>query len=105
MIGDQRGIALVEQRGIAVADYYVDLGHRIAEARDAAGISQHDLGVCLGLSKSAVSNAEVGTRATLAHNVVRYAAVLAVDPLWLLTGDSPPLRPPGGRTGPLRAAQ
>jgi len=74
--------ASVEQSTIAVADFYVALGQRIAEARTAAGMSQDELG---------------------AHNVVRYAAVLGVELLWLLTVDPTTTGPAQDRTEPLRA--
>ena len=78
-----------QQRGIDAADFYVEFGRRLADARIAAGISQPRLAALFGLTRSAVSNVETGRRSAAAHTVVRYAAVLGVNPLWLLTGRGP----------------
>lgn len=94
-----------QQHAIAVADFYVDLGRRIAEVRTARGMSQHDLAVRIGLTRTGISNVETGRRAVLAHNLVRYASVLAVEPLWLLVGDAVSPAAVGNRTQPLRAEQ
>lgn len=94
------------QQTIAIADFYVDLGARIAQARTARGMSQDELGTRIGgLTRSGISNVETGRRAVLAHNVVRYAAVLAVEPLWLLVGDAVSPAAVGDRTEPVRAAR
>ncbi len=98
--------ASAQQQKIAVAEFYCDLGRRIAEARTDAGLSQDELGARMGgLTRSGVSNVEIGRSAVLAHNVVRYAAVLGVGPLWLLTGDSSATEGVETLAGPLRAAQ
>lgn len=78
----------------------------LVEDRAAAGLSQDELGARMGgLTRSGVSNVETGRRAVLAHNVVRYAAVLAVEPLWLLTGHPAVVDTAKDGTEPVRAAR
>lgn len=63
------------------------LAERITKAREAAGLSKSDLARECGVSPSSVSQWENGETKTLeGENLVRAAAALHVDALWLATG-------------------
>ncbi|HEX3778613.1 MAG TPA: helix-turn-helix domain-containing protein [Pseudonocardiaceae bacterium] len=75
--------------------YEVDLGGRIAQARQAAALTQAELADHLNLTRSSVANIEAGRQAILAERVVQIGEATGTDARWLLTGDAyaPPLRP------------
>ncbi len=61
-----------------------ELGQRIAEAREAARLSQAELGARLGLGQSAVSRIESGERSVSSLELAEVASVLRVSVLELL---------------------
>lgn len=77
-------------------DYDAQLGARIADARNAAGLTQTQLGTRMSLTRSSIANIEAGRQRILANAVIRFGETLGIDPRWLLTGDAyaPPPRPP-----------
>lgn len=62
-------------------------GSRLREARKRLGMSANDLAVHVGRSASAVRNQENGTNGIPSDLAAQYAAVLGVEPQWLLYGD------------------
>lgn len=78
-----------------MGDYNVELGARIAEARNAAGLSQSDLSTRMGLTRSSVANTEAGRQKMRAEQVMAIAEITGSDPRWLLTGWGPMARRSG----------
>lgn len=68
-------------------------GRRLARCRANAGLTQTEVASAVGLSRSAIANIEAGRAGTGLGTVVWMAALYAVDPGWLLVGDTdaPPL--------------
>lgn len=70
------------------SQYQLDLGARIAQARQAAELTQEELGRALDLTRSSVANIEAGRQAVLAERLVQIGELTGTDPRWLLTGDT-----------------
>lgn len=69
--------------------FNVQLGKRIAEARDRAGFTQQMLARRLGLNRTSVANMEAGRQVCTAERVVDIAEALNIDAAWLLLGPRP----------------
>lgn len=65
-------------------DFYEELGRRIREAREAAGLTQEELALRLTLSRASVANIERGNQRVALHKFVEIAQALGVDPMRLL---------------------
>jgi transcriptional regulator with XRE-family HTH domain len=64
------------------------IGANIRRAREAAGLSQEDLGFRANLHRTAVGNLEVGAQLPRADTVIQIAGALGVAPGELLDGIS-----------------
>jgi transcriptional regulator with XRE-family HTH domain len=74
--------------------------HRLALARESAGLTQGELADRLEVSRSTVSNYESGATKRYTRPIIRlWAQVCGVPAEWLLTGDVRPARRPR-RGGP-----
>ena len=71
------------------------LGDRLRKAREDAGLSQSELAAAVLVSRTTVSNAEVGARVPMRGTLKAWAEVTDVPLAWLLTGDATPLPPSG----------
>lgn len=76
-------------------------GDRLRKAREEAGLDQATLAEVLGISRTTVSNHEVGIgkRGTNRMMIRAWAAATGVDPDWIETGRPPGQEPPGLRYG------
>lgn len=71
------------------ADFYRELGARIASARKNKGnLTQAQLARAVGLSRTSITNVEKGRQSVLVHTLVEIARVLRADPRDLLPYDS-----------------
>ncbi|SFC63103.1 adenosylcobalamin-dependent ribonucleoside-diphosphate reductase [Tropicimonas isoalkanivorans] len=66
------------------------IGDRIRDARKAAGLTQTDLAVLVGYSKSYVSEFEAGKKNLQLRHAEKIGSALRVDAKWLLFGDGGP---------------
>lgn len=65
----------------------VTLAERVTKSRELAGLSKSDLARAVGVSPSAIAQWENGETKTLeGENLMRAAAALSVDAMWLATG-------------------
>lgn len=71
------------------------MGDRLRKAREDAGLSQSEMADALGVSRSTVSNAELGIRVPLKITMRAWAEVAQVPVEWLRTGhiETTPARP------------
>lgn len=74
------------QRGRTTSPWCQAYGKRVRAAREATTVTQKDLGVALGLTRSSVANIESGRQTVSAEHVMATAQALGCDPRWLLTG-------------------
>lgn len=66
------------------------VGDRLRRARDEAGLSQEALAKEIGVTRSAISQVELGISISLnAENLTQAARRMGKNPLWLATGDGP----------------
>lgn len=68
------------------------LKERLVSAREAAGLTQGQLGKAVGSGQSLIGNLEAGTRAG-SSKMPQIAAALGVEALWLAEGEGPRTRP------------
>lgn len=64
--------------------FYEELGRRIRDAREAAGLTQEDLAQRVALSRASVANIERGNQRVALHQFVELAQALGVEPVRLL---------------------
>lgn len=64
--------------------FYEELGRRVREAREAAGLTQEELAQRVELSRASVANIERGNQRVALHKFVELAQALGVEPLRLL---------------------
>jgi transcriptional regulator with XRE-family HTH domain len=74
--------------GRAASPFDAALGLRLAEARQAAQLSQDALAAVLDCTQAAISQWESGRRGMSAATAVECARVLHVRVRWLLTGSA-----------------
>ena len=67
----------------------IDVRHRIAIARDYAGIKQSELAEQLGMSRSTLASIEQGVRKPRRGEIIAIAFATGVDLTWLETGKTP----------------
>lgn len=67
----------------------IDVRHRIAIARDYAGIKQSELAEQLGMSRSTLASIEQGVRKPRRGEIIAIAFATGVDLNWLETGETP----------------
>ena len=58
---------------------YIEIGKRIAAARVASGMTQAELAEAISLSRTSVTNIEVGRQKILVHMLLEIAALLRVE--------------------------
>lgn len=63
------------------------LGERLFEARDRAGVTLRELGQRAGVSWSSISAIEKGKQSATAETIERLAIALGVRPCWLAFGE------------------
>lgn len=64
------------------------LGERLRRAREEAELTQDALGKAIGVTRSAISQAELGiTNSLNAENLIRAARRLGKNAIWLATGE------------------
>lgn len=71
---------------LELADSSVDVGERLAEAREVAGDTVEELGSRLGVAAPTVKSWEAGEATPPSNVLARAAGVLGVSPSWLLLG-------------------
>lgn len=59
-----------------MVDIYKEIGRRVQEAREGAGLSQEELASLVGVTQSALSNYELGKRRLYLANLERIARAL-----------------------------
>lgn len=64
--------------------FYEELGRRLREAREAAGLTQEELAFRVKLSRASVANIERGHQRVALHQFVELAQALGVEPIKLL---------------------
>lgn len=69
-------------------DNTLEIGRRIREARRERGLTQDELGVAVGVSRSAVAQWETGRAGQLSANLSRIAGALGVGLEHLLHGEA-----------------
>lgn len=67
----------------------IGLRHRIAIARDAAGLRQIDLSRAIGISRATLAAVEQGVRVPRRGEVIAIAFACGVPLEWLETGETP----------------
>jgi transcriptional regulator with XRE-family HTH domain len=67
-----------------VKDFYRELGRLIRNRRKAIPLSQEALGVNVGLSRTSITNIELGRQHLTLHMLYEFASALGVDPHHLL---------------------
>lgn len=65
-------------------DFYREFGERIRGARRLAGLSQGELALRVGLTRSVLANIEIGRQTVALHNLSAFARALGVNPMDLL---------------------
>lgn len=69
--------------------FYADLGQRIREERIRHGLTQKDLADRVDLTRTSVTNIELGRQKLLVHTLVDIAEALNIAPGTLLPHESP----------------
>jgi transcriptional regulator with XRE-family HTH domain len=64
--------------------FYVELGRRVRQARERAGLTQDVLAARVSLSRTSVTNIERGRQKVLLHTLCGLAEALGVAPVALL---------------------
>jgi transcriptional regulator with XRE-family HTH domain len=72
-----------------VPRFYQEFGSRLREQREAAGLSQQQLAVAIGLTRSSIANIEAGRQRVALHHFARFADALRVTPTSLLPMSAP----------------
>lgn len=67
----------------------ISIRHRIAIARDVAGLKQSELALKIGVSRSTLASIEQGVREPRRGEVIAIAFATGVDLNWLETGKTP----------------
>ena len=71
-------------------NFYKRLGQRIREARTRSGLTQQELAAKVDLTRTSVTNIELGRQKLLVHALVEIAAALQVAPDKLLPAAAEP---------------
>ncbi|MGP3702108.1 helix-turn-helix transcriptional regulator [Corynebacterium diphtheriae] len=74
----------------------IGIRHRIAIARDVAGMKQVDLASAIGVSRSTVASIEQGVREPRRGEVIAISFATGVSLQWLETGKTPAGNDPRG---------
>jgi transcriptional regulator with XRE-family HTH domain len=84
-------------------DLTAALSRRIAEAREAAGLSREELARNAGVTVQTVEEWEAADRTPRANRLTTLGGVLGVSPAWLLSGEGPAPGDSSAALGPGRA--
>ena len=60
-------------------ELYTQVGQRLRKAREDLGITQKELASRIGLTRTSVTNVELGNQAMLLHTLLDWARVLKID--------------------------
>jgi transcriptional regulator with XRE-family HTH domain len=86
--------------------FYTEVGRRVRQARETAGLTQDTLATRVALSRTSVTNIEGGRQKMLLHTLWELAAALGVEPAALLPdARNASEEPDAGRKGDLPARQ
>lgn len=80
-------------------NFYASLGQRIREERIRHGLTQKDLADKVDLTRTSVTNIELGRQKLLIHTLVEIAEALDLAPSTLLPQESPQEDPDAGKDG------
>lgn len=94
---NRKGASLLDHRDPAGADDGTP-GGRIAQARDAQGLSAAQLARRLGVKTDTVHAWEADRYRPRSNLLLRLSGMLNVSPTWLLTGSGDPPREPASQT-------
>jgi transcriptional regulator with XRE-family HTH domain len=77
---------------------YAEFGRRVKQLRERQGLTQVRLAEALGMSRTSITNIEVGRQRVLLHQLLRLAEILKVHPVDLLpphadAREGPPAKP------------
>jgi transcriptional regulator with XRE-family HTH domain len=64
--------------------FYSEVGRRVRQARERAGLTQDALAARVSLSRTSVTNIERGRQKVLLHTLCGLATAMGVDPVALL---------------------
>lgn len=64
----------------AVEPIYVQVGQRLRMLRQMAGISQDEVAVSVGLTRTSIVNIESGRQRVLMHDIAKLAKAVRVSP-------------------------
>ena len=67
-----------------------EMGKRLAQVREAAGLTQLGLANLKFQKKATIAHQEAGRAAMRSFDVILFAKLLRCDPAWLLTGKGDP---------------
>jgi DNA-binding XRE family transcriptional regulator len=71
--------AVVKRAAVDTAILYKAFGARLAQAREAAGITQQSLAEKVGLSRASIANIEAGRQRVLLHQAIEIGAALRLS--------------------------
>lgn len=75
-----------DESGSTLNDDPQHIGRRLTEAREAAGMTRHELAAHLGLEESTIERWETGERSPRGNRVSKLAGILGVSLSWILVG-------------------
>lgn len=75
---------MYEPHNVDMKSFYEEFGRRLKERRKQAGLTQEDLGNRVGLSRTAITNIELGNQQVHLHRFVLLSSALGIDPQELL---------------------
>jgi transcriptional regulator with XRE-family HTH domain len=88
--------------GDTKAEWLRQVGRRVRQARIAADMTQVQLGLASGTSRRQVSRLERGASGVTLVPFWRIADAIAASPVFLLTGEGPPMPSPSAGAGGAR---
>ena len=77
-------ISLYEAHNIDMKGFYEEFGRRLRESRNRAGLTQEALGKRVGLSRTAITNIELGNQQVQLHRFVLLSSAIGIEPQELL---------------------
>jgi transcriptional regulator with XRE-family HTH domain len=82
-----RTVAALDEEAVTMSHqnaFYAEVGRRVRHARATAGLTQDTLAARVALSRTSVTNIEVGRQKMMLHTLWDLAAALGVEPATLL---------------------
>jgi transcriptional regulator with XRE-family HTH domain len=74
-------------------EFYAELGSKIRQRRDAIGMTQSTLAAKAGVSRTSITNMELGGQTILVHQLLNIAKALKVAPATLIPKEVARSRP------------